>query len=300
MYYPKSQITTNLYTGGDELMIASNKSPYTGPYYKLSNGKKFVGEVPTGSPIELVEIEFLDSEVAGDELSNTIHIVNYEDESIIENFNYEDTINLAVYNELRKNNLSSNRELPQPITFNDKAPFIGEEIQRYFAKRNNQQIYTEISLETYKKFKFSDPKVAFELYNVLSIPFSLGDNADIVNRKIIDNVEKNYNWIGFHHFFRGKFSIGDSNSESFFTRGGEFVLPNRTNYIGFYHFMPDGTAMTGKNHGDGAEIILISLNNKNITESDDSISSNEIVSTPVSSPAALSGGGAGSGGGGGY
>ena len=64
--------------------------------------------------------------------------------------------------------------------------------------------------------------------------------------------------------------------------------------------MPDGTAMTGKNHGDGAEIILISLNNKNITESDDSISSNEIVSTPVSSPAALSSGGAGSGGGGGY
>ena len=296
MYYPKSQITTNLYTPGNELMIASSKLPYEGSYYKLSNGKKFMGEIPTGSPVELVEIEFLKNEASGDELTNTVHVVNYEDESIIENYNYRDSVNLALYNNLKRGDLNKNRSMPQPISFNERSGGGRNEVRRYFAKRNNQPLYIEISSETYKKFKFSNPNVAFDLYTVLSIPFNLGGDAASINRKIIDNIEKDFNWVNFHHFFKGKFSINGPTTESFYTRGGEFLLPNRTNYIGFYHLMPDGRAMTGKYHGDGAEIILIPLNNRNISQSGTSTIDQTIqVSTPT--PTTISSGG---GGGGGY
>ena len=37
MYYPPSQIQTNLYTGGDEYIIASSGENYIGNYYSLSN-----------------------------------------------------------------------------------------------------------------------------------------------------------------------------------------------------------------------------------------------------------------------
>ena len=45
-YYPKSQVTTNLYTYGEEYVIQETGRPYTGPYYKTSKGKFFAGENP--------------------------------------------------------------------------------------------------------------------------------------------------------------------------------------------------------------------------------------------------------------
>ena len=39
MYYPKSQIQTNLYTNGGELMTRLGKREYIGYYYEVSDGK---------------------------------------------------------------------------------------------------------------------------------------------------------------------------------------------------------------------------------------------------------------------
>ena len=41
MYYPKSQVKTNLYTNGNELVYINKQDTYyIGYYYELSTGKK--------------------------------------------------------------------------------------------------------------------------------------------------------------------------------------------------------------------------------------------------------------------
>ena len=49
-YYPKSQITPNLYTNGGELFVTSTGQPYFGYYYRLSNGQVFSGRTPQDLP----------------------------------------------------------------------------------------------------------------------------------------------------------------------------------------------------------------------------------------------------------
>ena len=48
MYYPKSQIQSNKYTTGNELMVVRTKENYVGFYYTVSNGKAFAGKEPNG------------------------------------------------------------------------------------------------------------------------------------------------------------------------------------------------------------------------------------------------------------
>jgi hypothetical protein len=50
MYYPKSQIKTNLFTNGDEYYISTNGESYKGYYYKTSNGQVFTGKTPDDRP----------------------------------------------------------------------------------------------------------------------------------------------------------------------------------------------------------------------------------------------------------
>ena len=54
MYYPLSQITPNLYANEGELVTKKNLKPYSGPYYLVSNGKKFAGATPSNISIELI------------------------------------------------------------------------------------------------------------------------------------------------------------------------------------------------------------------------------------------------------
>ena len=46
MYYPKSQIQTDLYTTGGEYVFLSTKEQYIGFYWKTSSGKFFSGKTP--------------------------------------------------------------------------------------------------------------------------------------------------------------------------------------------------------------------------------------------------------------
>ena len=55
MYYPKSQITPNLYTNGNEFVYANTKEPYSGYYFKTSTGKYFTGRNQDDRPnVELI------------------------------------------------------------------------------------------------------------------------------------------------------------------------------------------------------------------------------------------------------
>ncbi len=53
MYYPPSEITPNLYTSGFELVYSDTRKPYTGYYYKTSDGKYYEGKNYTPKAKEL-------------------------------------------------------------------------------------------------------------------------------------------------------------------------------------------------------------------------------------------------------
>jgi histidinol-phosphate aminotransferase len=53
MYYPKSQIKTNLITNGKELVYLSDNQPYSGSYWKTSDGKYYTGKNPNDIPNDL-------------------------------------------------------------------------------------------------------------------------------------------------------------------------------------------------------------------------------------------------------
>ena len=54
MYYPKSQIQTNLFTKGEQLQLVSSKEEYIGYYWKTSKNEYFTGKNPdSGSPLAL-------------------------------------------------------------------------------------------------------------------------------------------------------------------------------------------------------------------------------------------------------
>ena len=54
MYYPLSQITSNLHTNGGEFAYANTKQEYIGYYYKTSKGEHFTGKTPQDGPNELL------------------------------------------------------------------------------------------------------------------------------------------------------------------------------------------------------------------------------------------------------
>ena len=55
MYYPLSQITTDLYTSQEEFLVQATNLPYKGKYYSTSDGKFFSGASPQdGENIPLI------------------------------------------------------------------------------------------------------------------------------------------------------------------------------------------------------------------------------------------------------
>ena len=52
MYYPLSQIVSNLYTNGNQFVYANTRLPYIGYYWKNSKGQHFTGKTPQDTPTE--------------------------------------------------------------------------------------------------------------------------------------------------------------------------------------------------------------------------------------------------------
>ena len=257
MYYPKSQIKTNLYTSGNEYALKTTpNTSYKGYYYKTSIGQSYTGKTPEdGGNILLIPIK------------RTGDVFDGENPNILPSYN-PPPIEPAYFAPTPSTPLPTTRFLPQN---NSPKPTeedykVGE-FQRYFCKKTNELLYLEINKETYKKLTNSDPKIAFDLYNPISTPWSLTGTSQSVfntNKKIIALIERNQKWYGFTSYFQDRFlqyHISELN-ENLYTSGGEYALPNGVVYIGFYHIMNNGTIMTGKNHGLGGDVILKQISSK--------------------------------------
>ena len=204
-YYPKSQITPNLYTNGSEYFLINTKTPYIGYYYKLSTNKKYTGKTPNGGTgIELIPNTTTDgnpqdplSNSTLDSISTTENLSDFNEELLY--YNNAVTIAYPKLSDFQPRSLP----LPYSPTPTNEEILTGE-YRRYFAKKTNEYIYLEISKETYTKFKSNDPTVASDLYNCLDLPWNI-EGEEAINRRIVATTERDNKWYGFTSYFRGRF-----------------------------------------------------------------------------------------------
>jgi hypothetical protein len=197
MYYPQSQIKTDLYTDGSEYVVSTTKEGYTGFYYEISTGQKYTGKTPNDKPnILLMSIQqenFIESRelsAIGDSptIDAPIYFIPEEGYSKINN---------------------SNRFIPPfNLTLPTSQDQQNGQFTRYFCKRNNELQYLEINQDTFKKLQKKDPQIAWDLYNPVSLIWQIAGNKEQVynsNRASAIAIEQNLKWYGFSQYFQDKF-----------------------------------------------------------------------------------------------
>jgi hypothetical protein len=193
MYYPKSQIKTNLYTNGGDFILLNNSTPYVGYYYETSNGRYFTGQNPNESPsFELIKISVSSS--SAPQIS--------EDNFYLIETRYYASKNLP----LNQTPPSLPKQSYPIVTENDYK--LGE-FQRYFVKKGNEPKFIEISKEDHLKYVSQDRDVMFELYVPIQINWVLTGDKDQVyktNQNIVIRAERDNNLPGFEPYFKGKFT----------------------------------------------------------------------------------------------
>jgi len=179
MYFPKSQIKTNLYTNGEELVYKSNNESYIGYYWKTSKGQFFSGKTPQDTPIQELIIA-----PAEDDVNNTLSNldVTLPTEITVQKLNLIPRIDDNLIN----NKIYVPTYSPNTPTQQDYQ--IGE-FRRYFCKKTNEIIYLEISKNTYDKLINRNPQILYQLYFPFNIPWQLTGNKEQVyktNKNLVD------------------------------------------------------------------------------------------------------------------
>ena len=198
MYYPKSSVITNLYSRG-ELIYKDTLVGYTGFYYETYDKRYFVGKNPNSEPEQIELLLVQDNEDVSEEIVTTEPFT----EELVDYRFY--TRNNISYSTIKREPESPELLSPLPLFTPSPTPQdyqIGE-FQRYFAKKINEEKYTEISLTTFNELKEQDPKYFFSQFTQFSLPWKLtGEKEQVArtNKNIIELTERQNNV-----FFLGRF-----------------------------------------------------------------------------------------------
>ena len=261
MYYPKSQITTNLFTLGDEYVYVGTTQVYSGSYFKTSDGNAFTGKNPNNkpnNPIELSSINLNDFQPFNTELEefpNSYDIIN-------DDYYWAKGINQNEVTPIPKPPIQIT-PLPSPSEYS-----IGE-IQRYFTSKINEIKYTEINETQYTSFINNEPTVLSSLYIAFQLPWVItGDrsNAYNVNMKTVNRVQKNFKLQGFKSYFKGRYDqlFQYTSQDNLYTEGNEFKsIVSGKRYKGYYHIHPKKGPMEGRQHTIESHNILLPLSGSN-------------------------------------
>ena len=239
MYFPKSQIETNLYSNGD-LHVVSTGVLYTGFYWSTSTGKYYAGKTPD-DPLSNIELA-LASETAATNIAALEPNLGKEQPFYV--------YNLQNLNYLRLKGLTNAtppkipRYIPPKPTLKDYE--VGE-FDRYFCRKINEPIFIEISVEDYVKLKDKNKTIAFDLYNPFTLTWAIsGDKEEVAikNKSTIFYKESKENYTGLGTYLKNNFI----QFYGLYTSGGEFLLPNGKDYVGLYHIHPGKGPMVGIRH----------------------------------------------------
>tara|TARA_Y100000389_G_C17291124_1_gene428088 strand:+ start:183 stop:800 length:618 start_codon:yes stop_codon:yes gene_type:complete len=197
MYYPKSQIQTDLYTNGGEYQLNSDKTEYIGYYFKNSNEECFSGRNPNNPP------NFPLSPLVSTNISNSREEENLPNSYYLINDQYFWATNKNPNEGLTPPSIPS-----QTIVLPTKDEYKIGEFQRYFVSKNNEPYYIEISQNEYNQYESREPNVSWQLYTPFQFPWLLtGDRNEVynVNRNTVKRISSNLKLIGFPSYFKGRY-----------------------------------------------------------------------------------------------
>lgn len=219
MYFPKSQIQTNLYTKGNELVATDSGENYIGYYFKTSDGSYYSGKTPSDEPVfglslapntQLYQSPNLINDLSNrtpNNINSSTPIVEYTldpDYATISNTNYSDALITAPVN--------------TKVFPNDNDYSLGQ-YTRYFLRKINNPIFKEITSETFNRYTKKDPKVQYTLYIPFNFTWTLvgKDRKTVanINYNILELTEKRFKVRGLTSYFKNKLTeyYKDSNIE---------------------------------------------------------------------------------------
>ena len=209
MYYPKSQITPNLYTDGGEYFNEYTLELYQGYYYKTSNGKFYTGKNPDDKPNVLLIQNFTDGDVPGPRTPDPSE------------FNFLIPPYIPYYS---------------PVIPTQQDYQIGE-FRRYFCKKTNEIIYIEINQKLSAQLVSKDVDIVWSLYQPFYIDWHLiGDKQQVarINKNSVDLVSFQNKFPRLDEYLKLDFikyyqpEVGTMNSGSYINGVNQgYVLDNR-------------------------------------------------------------------------
>lgn len=184
MYYPKSQIKTNLYANPGEFVNATTSEPYSGYYFEVSTGKFFTGKTPQDLPnIEIIRSSNL-SEIGSTPKTDV--------------FIESPTNTPTLPSQLFASEYNNIPGIPD-LTFSNIPPYFATlpteqdyqigEFRRYFCKKSNETLYIEISKATFDLLINKSPDILWPLYNPFNLIWQItGDKEQVArtNKNIVD------------------------------------------------------------------------------------------------------------------
>ncbi len=263
MYFPKSQITTNLYTNGGEYVYKNSPEGeyYIGFYFKTSKGKHYTGKNPNDVPVQEIILEIQpQSEDAEEGVAGS----------------YTAEANLYLVPDIYAININLGLDATPPSApllstpLPTKEDYKIEEYQRYFASKNNEAKYIEIDKSQYTQFKDELPTVDYVMYSVYSLPWLISGNRNKVyniNKSTVERLQKNNLLVGFSSYFRNKYDqyFQYAPGENLKTNGNEFLIQGSNKpYSGLYHIHPEKGPMVGAQHINSPHDYLIPISGSNI------------------------------------
>ena len=267
MYYPKSQIKTNLFTNGDEYVYYNTNNEYSGSYFITGNGKVFTGKNPNNKPNDPLS--------AISENLNGFQQLSSEQEDLPISYN---VINDSYY-WAKGISPTTNNPVPSPPIQIFPNPSIKEyeigEIQRFFVKKINEVKYVEINNQQFNSFASSQSNVQSSLYSTFQLPWVITGNrsrAYNVNMKTVNRVITNFKLQGFKSYFKGRYDqlFKYTPQENLYTEGGEFKsISNGKIYKGYYHLHPEKGPMEGRQHTIESHSVLLPISGSNIQQFQD-------------------------------
>jgi len=190
MYYPKSQIKTNLFTNGDEYFLSTTGESYKGYYYKTSTGQVFSGKTPDDLPnilLESISSTEWDLTAASENGRNFQQQADNFDGLVYGNEQQKpETIN--TYLSLKPENLNLIIPYYVPALPTEQDYQTGE-FRRYFCKKTNEIQYIEINKTQYDLLVVKDSSILWQLYSPFNLPWQItGDQEQVArtNKNIVD------------------------------------------------------------------------------------------------------------------
>ena len=263
MYYPKSQIKTDLYTNGGEFVTSNDRVVYQGYYFSTSDGLYFTGKNPNNKPNFPLTLNFNPS-------LNPSSRTNVLSSGVDSYYDYPIGYNPVLSSDITGTSIPPS--LPtQTIVLPTEEEYKITEYQRYFVKKANEIIYIEITQEEYKRYVDQDINVSYQLYTPFTLPWVIsGNRNDVynVNKQTVERIQSNNLLQGFKSYFKNrydqyfKYAIGSNLT----TDGTEFLNESTgKRYVGLYHIHPKKGPMVGAEHISQQHDYLIPVSGSNMT-----------------------------------